>query len=64
MDRRYGSLFVKAFNYIVGSTSPNTILHLTGLQQLPTDEVGYVQHQRGLHIPRQLGIGRIIRDRE
>jgi hypothetical protein len=44
MERRYGSLFVKAFNYLVGSTPPDTILHLTGLQQLPTDEFRYVQH--------------------
>jgi hypothetical protein len=33
MERRYGSLFVKTFNYLVGSTSPDTTLYLTGLQQ-------------------------------
>jgi hypothetical protein len=44
MERRYGGLFVKTFNYCFGSTSPNIILHLTGIQQLPTDECGYVQH--------------------
>jgi hypothetical protein len=35
--------FLKNFNYLVGSTSPGIILHLTGLQKLPTDEFGYVQ---------------------
>jgi hypothetical protein len=35
---------MRTFNYLVGSTSPNTVLHLTGLQQLPTNEYGYVQH--------------------
>jgi hypothetical protein len=44
MERSYGSIFVKTFNYLVGSASPNTILHLTGIQQLPTYEFGYVQH--------------------
>jgi hypothetical protein len=44
MERRYGSLFVKPFNYLVGSTSSDTILHLPCLQQLPTYEFGYVQH--------------------
>jgi hypothetical protein len=44
MKIHYGSLFVNTFNYLVGYTSPNTILHLTGLQQLPTDEFGHVQH--------------------
>jgi hypothetical protein len=44
MERRYRSLFVKTFNYLVVSTSPSTILHLTGLQQLTTDEYGYVKH--------------------
>jgi hypothetical protein len=44
IKRRYGTLFVKRFNYLVGLTSPNTILYLTGLQQLPTYEYGYVQH--------------------
>jgi hypothetical protein len=28
----------------VGSTSSDTILHLTGLQNYPIDELGYVQH--------------------
>jgi hypothetical protein len=28
----------------VGSTSSDTILHLTGLQDSPIDEFGYVQH--------------------
>jgi hypothetical protein len=44
MERRYGSLFVKTFYYLVGSTSSDTILHLTGLQDSPIDEFGYVQH--------------------
>jgi ubiquinone biosynthesis protein Coq4 len=44
MERRHGSLFVKMSNYLVGSTSPDTILHLTGLHQLPTDEFGHVYH--------------------
>jgi hypothetical protein len=44
MERRYDSLFVKTFNYLVGSTSPNITLHLTGIQQSPMDEFGYVQH--------------------
>jgi hypothetical protein len=44
MERRYGSLFVKNFKYLVGSTSPSIILHLTGIQQSPMDEFGYVQH--------------------
>jgi hypothetical protein len=44
MESRYGSLFVKTFNYPVGYTLPATILHLTGFQQLPTDEFGYMQH--------------------
>jgi hypothetical protein len=44
MDRWYGSLFLITLNYLVGSTSPDTILHLTRLQQLPTVEFGYVQH--------------------
>jgi hypothetical protein len=44
MERRYGSLFVKIFHYLVGSTSSDTILHLTGLQDSPIDEFGYVQH--------------------
>jgi hypothetical protein len=44
MERRYGRLFLKTFNYLVGSTSLDTILHLAGPQQLPTDEYGYVQH--------------------
>jgi hypothetical protein len=44
MERRYGSLFVKTFHYLVGSTSSDTILHLTGLQDSPIDEFGYVQH--------------------
>jgi hypothetical protein len=44
VERRYGSLFVKTFNYLVGSTSPDTILHLTGIQKSPIDEFGYVQH--------------------
>jgi hypothetical protein len=34
----------ETFNYLVGSRSPNTILHLIGLQQLPTDEFGYMHH--------------------
>jgi hypothetical protein len=44
MERRYGSLFVKTFHYLVGSTSSDTILRLTGLQDFPIDEFGYVQH--------------------
>jgi hypothetical protein len=44
MERGYGSLCVKTFNYRVGSTSLNTILYLTVLQQLLTDECGHVQH--------------------
>jgi hypothetical protein len=36
--------FVKNFNYLVGSISPNVTLHLTGLQQLSTYEFRYVQH--------------------
>jgi hypothetical protein len=44
MGRRYVSLFVKTFHYLVGSTSSDTILHLTGLQDSPIDEFGYVQH--------------------
>jgi hypothetical protein len=44
MERRYGSLFVKTFHYLVGSTSSDTILHLTGLQDSPIDEFGCVQH--------------------
>jgi hypothetical protein len=44
MERRYGSLFVKTFHYLVGSTSSDTILHLTGLQDSPIDKFGYVQH--------------------
>jgi hypothetical protein len=44
MERRYGSLFVKTFHYLVGSTSPDTILHLTGMQESSMDEFGYVQH--------------------
>jgi hypothetical protein len=44
MERRYCSLFVKTFHYLVGSTSSDTILHLTGLQDSPIDELGYVQH--------------------
>jgi hypothetical protein len=43
MERRYGSLFVKTFHYLVDSTSSDTILHLTGLQDSPIDEFGYVQ---------------------
>jgi hypothetical protein len=44
MERRYGSLIVKRFNYMVGSTSSDTILHLTGLQDSLKYELGYVQH--------------------
>jgi hypothetical protein len=44
MERRYGSLFVKTFHYLVGYTSSDTILHLTGLQDSPIDKFGYVQH--------------------
>jgi hypothetical protein len=44
MEQRYGILFVKTFNYLVGSTSPKTVLHLTGLQHLLTDEYGCAQH--------------------
>ena len=44
MEKRYGSLFVKTFNYLVGTTSSDTILHLTGIQESPVDEFGYVQH--------------------
>jgi hypothetical protein len=44
MERQYGSIFVKTFNYLVGSPSPNTILQLIGLQQLPTDKFWHVQH--------------------
>jgi hypothetical protein len=44
MERRYDSLFVKTFHYLVGSTSSDTILHLTGLQDTPIDEFGYAQH--------------------
>jgi hypothetical protein len=40
----YGSLFVKKNHYLVGSTSKDTLLHLNGLQELPMDEFGYVQH--------------------
>jgi hypothetical protein len=43
-ERRYGSPFVKTFHYLVGSTSSDTILHLTGLQDYLIDEFGYVQH--------------------
>jgi hypothetical protein len=43
MERRYCSLFVKTFNRLVGSTSSDTILHLTGLQDSPIYECGYVQ---------------------
>jgi hypothetical protein len=35
---------VKTFHYSVGSTSSDTILHLTGLQDSLIDEFGYVQH--------------------
>jgi hypothetical protein len=44
MERRYGSLFVKTFHYLVGSTTPATILNLTGIQESPMDEFGYVHH--------------------
>jgi hypothetical protein len=44
MEIRYGSLFVKTFHYLMVSTSSDTILHLTGLQDSPIDEFGYVQH--------------------
>jgi hypothetical protein len=44
MERRYGTLFVTTFHYPVGSTYLDTILHLTGLQDSPIDEFGYVQH--------------------
>jgi hypothetical protein len=44
MERQYGSLFVKTFHYLVGTTSLDTILNLTGLQDSPIDEFGYVQH--------------------
>jgi hypothetical protein len=36
--------FVKTFHYLVGSTSSDAILHLTGFQDSPIDEFGYVQH--------------------
>jgi hypothetical protein len=44
MERQYCSLFAKIFNYLVGSTPPDTILHLTGIHQSPMYEFGYVQH--------------------
>jgi hypothetical protein len=44
MDIQYGSLFLKTFHYLGGSTSSDTILHLTGLQDSQIDEFGYVQH--------------------
>jgi hypothetical protein len=44
MERRHGSLFDKKFNYLFGSISPETILHLTGIQQSPIHKFGYVQH--------------------
>jgi hypothetical protein len=48
MERQYGSLFVKILNYLVGFTSTDTILHLTGIQKSPMDEFGYVQHSFNL----------------
>jgi hypothetical protein len=55
-ERWYGSLFVKTFNYLVGSTSPGTILHVAGLQHLPTDEFIYWQHlfKENLRFPNNL----------
>jgi hypothetical protein len=44
MEIQYGSLFVRTFNYLVGSTSPGTIIHLTGIHQSYMDEFGYAQH--------------------
>jgi hypothetical protein len=44
MERQYVSLFVKTFHYLVGSTSSDTILHLTGMQDSPINEFGYVHH--------------------
>jgi hypothetical protein len=43
-ERRYGSLFVKPFNYLVGYTSPDAILYLTEPQHLLTDQFGHVKH--------------------
>jgi hypothetical protein len=56
MKRRYGSLFVKTFHYLVGSTSSDTILHLTGLQDSPIDECGYIRHsfKKDLKFPNNL----------
>jgi hypothetical protein len=47
MERRYGSLFVKKIHYLVGSTSSDTILHLTGLQILLSMSSGtFIIHLR------------------